>query len=158
LSLDKQLRLGCSNHTAKNVKVNIFQQIDLKNMLKRRWIVCRMIDNPTCPLPKKAKPPGANRRQTLERAHTERASFGMASPILASPEVTSNPETQRFLHILHGNGPDWVYQCCGQFDLLCALAPPPELLLALQRQSERGTVPPATAAWLKLWQELEVAK
>ncbi|MBI1294295.1 hypothetical protein GC175_04975 [bacterium] len=62
---------------------------------------------------------------------------------------------QRFLHILTGDGPDFVYEQKTRFDLLTELAPPVELLQALQRQEAKGSVPESTAAWAARWRALE---
>lgn len=66
------------------------------------------------------------------------------------------PTAERFAHILAGNGPAEVYRLKTRFDLLCYLAPPPELLTALEKQQQRsGNVPPATLEWLERWRQLE---
>lgn len=88
----------------------------------------------------------------LERI-TERNVFGVHTPILHSV-ADCDKSPSRFLHILTGDGPDWLYHCRGQFDLLNLLAPPTELLDALEKQAKRGTVPPATLAWVTLWREV----
>lgn len=65
---------------------------------------------------------------------------------------------QRFLHVLEGSAPDFIYQYRTRFEMLAELAPPVELLQALQRQETRGSVPESTAAWAARWRSLERAE